>query len=176
MNLSASHRRICFAALFMTAGLCQSLPVSASPQQCAALWGERNRPFAEAGLCVETTLWKALFPNIYCRYTSGADISLPTDVAARLTEIRDREMQLGCRLDSGFGDAEISARSIWLDIGDRGSVFSAKDGYANLRDAPSAKSGNLIGRLDDGSRVKILERVQSPDNNALWFRVTPLRY
>lgn len=167
-TIPALPRRLALMAAMSLA----AFPAVASPEQCASHWIERNRPFAERGLCVDTPLWKAVFPGSSCTHETGADISLPPEVADRLSQIRLQETQLGCRIDNDFSDPKAAAKSLWLDTGDRASIFSAKDGYANLRDAPSAKSGKLVGMLENGSQLRIVERVQSPDNEALWFRVS----
>lgn len=159
------------AAISMAAAIFATSVAYASPEQCAAHWVERNRPFAERGLCVDTPLWKATFPDGSCTQTSGAEISIPPEISERLNEIRVQETQLGCRMDNQFDDPLMSARSFWLRAGEQASIFSARDGYANLRDAPGAKSGKVTGMLENGSQVHIVERVQSPDNGALWFRI-----
>lgn len=170
--MSLVDRSFAGAAIALAFSLFAVAPAAATPEICASHWIERNKPFADAGLCVDTPLWRAAFPQASCAHTSGSEISLPDDVSQRLAEIRKQENQLGCRIDSVFDSPQAGARSLWVEVGDIASIFSAKDGYANLRDAPGAQSGAVIGRLDDGGQAKILERIQSPDNGALWFRIS----
>ncbi len=172
LDIGIMAKRFAHTAWLAALACLAGSPAMASPEQCASLWVERNKPFAERGLCVDTALWKSSFPDMSCIHTSGADITLPSQISERLVEIRKIETELGCRIDSRIGNTVDAARAFWLDQGDDASIYSAKDGYANLRDKPSAKSGTVVAMLEDGAQLRISERVSSPDNDALWFRVT----
>ena len=88
-------RRFLTAIATLTA-LAGSGSASADPV-CDDLWFSRNIVFHEAGYCFGSALGQTVFGNARC---IGQDIDLHADMKARVEEIRQREADWGCAVDT----------------------------------------------------------------------------
>lgn len=147
-----------------------SAPTLASPQECGRLWVERNAFFSKAGFCHDSALWQRSFPNGACTVTSSADVTLSDADRSRVSEIREREHVLGCKVDPRFADPSEAASRLLVAPGDIAAV-QGEGGKVNIRDQPDADIGRLIDELPNGHEVDVLRRVANPRNKRHWLEV-----
>ncbi|MEM9060113.1 MAG: DUF4453 domain-containing protein [Pseudomonadota bacterium] len=144
--------RTSFAALMLVFSV---VPAHAD-DVCNDLWFTRNLIMDRAGYCFGSILGQSVYDNADC---TGKSVSLSADAQAQVSQIRDLEQSIQCRVDTGqpvidLEDLDMRRRLIDLPVRDEyesGCIGWLEDPLP-LRGGHSA-AATVVGEVRRGDSV-----------------------
>ncbi|MCC5967254.1 MAG: SH3 domain-containing protein [Natronohydrobacter sp.] len=139
--------------------------------ECANLWHDRNLKFVRAGLCLGSPLGQAVFAAHSRRTTDAAAITLSDAARARISAIQQREVKLGCMIDTEAETLQDAARNLAVNPGETGQAVREDADHVNVRAGPST-AFEVIDEIALGTPMTVLERGLNPQGTHRWLRVS----
>lgn len=145
------------------------------PDLCDELWFQRNQIYANAGMCFETPLGKAIFDSTGC---SPDDVVLSRFHQALVDQYRQEEARNGCAVDThvvrplAVRDLEARRDAPWLGGEVSPSTCIGWTGEPFVLRAEPVAGAPIVADITGGENLSVIVTTQAGGATWSYFYVT----